>query len=223
MATYGEILGAAYNHSSKLVPNITVFDAVEGLAMARRALHGLWAWGARINQDWFSSVPAVVAHDGTLLGWPRPADAMIVYLILKNTTAEEVLPVQREEAALFSYRPAVYREGVVYKPAHTDPGPTHSLRFHFSRWPATPAALTDPVDTMWPSQFDELFAIETAIFMLLKDGRIEEASQLRVDRDRWLSNLGAFLSMETVGVRVRNVRPENALQPALALPAERAG
>lgn len=198
-----QILNAAYARSAKNQPGQIATEATELLGFVIRTFRLLYAMAARVNPAFFGAEKSGLTYASP--GWARPEDAELVWRIEK-ADGTRVLVVPFDDRQIDTYQPAVYRFGQIYRPAHTDPSSQDTLTFFYSKRPADPPDLDTPVDALWTEQFNELPILEVAIYLALKDGRTEEAEELKPERDRWLQLFLAFLEHETVG-EVRRFAP----------------
>jgi hypothetical protein len=202
MSTPQDLLNAAYGMSKRFQPGATLGDA-EALQLIIRVQRTFFTIAARINPTFFGSTSDVPY---AAPGWARPATAELIYkLSLVAGSDLAVVPFTDLTAALD--KPAVYRFGQVYRPAGNPLDPTAgsgSVRFWYSKQPTPPATLAGALDTLWPSNYDQLLIHELAVYMALKDGALGDlASAFVAERDHWLRLYLAFLEHETVG-EVRN-------------------
>lgn len=194
-----DILDAAYAKSLKNRPGEIATNATELLKLVVRAMHGLYAYAARVNPMYFAETASVVYATP---GWARPATAESVIRIEK-ADGTEVVVVPYDQRNAEPGKPALWRFGQVYRPASTNTinPQNESLTFFYSKRPTTPASLSATLDALWAEQFNELLALEVAIYLALKDGRGEEVPGLTADRDRWIALYSAFLEHETAQER----------------------
>lgn len=204
MTTPQEVIDDAYGHSLKNQPGETATDDPELLGVVNRAIRGLYAYAARINPTYFGVVDTV-SHDGAD-GWPRPSGAESVWHIEINSSGDVVAVVPFDDKQAERDLPSVYRFGQIYRPADAGNGPTDTddLDIYYSKRPSDPGGLAQALDTTWPEQFDQLLALEVAVYLALKDGRRGELQTLLPERNRWAQRFGAFLEHETANERRRN-------------------
>lgn len=192
----------AFAKSKENLPEDIVNSSDDLLQFVIRAQRGLWALAARINPGFFAESAAVAFASG---GWARPVTAESIFRI-ENPSNVEVIRVDMDQRAADPSRPAVYRWGQKYFTAGNAADPTSgNLTFFYSKRPTTPASITSILDPLWEGaeQFNELLALETAMYIALQDGRLDEVERLRLERDYWVKLYVAFLEHEDVGV-VRN-------------------
>jgi hypothetical protein len=192
--TYNQILAAAYGRSSKNIPGKIATDAVELLNLIYRALAGLYSFAADINPQFFGVSTQVVFAAG---GWARPANAESVWRIETLAGVEVVtVPIDDKKAELG--KPALYRLGQKYFSAGNPLDPVNAdLVFFTSKSPAVPALLADNLDASWPEVYNPLLIDETALWLGIKDGRVEELGAVKESRDSWLKLFSEFLDHET--------------------------
>lgn len=195
-----DILIGAYARSSKNTPGTIATEATELLTLVWRAMAGLYAFAARLNPTFFADATDV-AFSGT--GWLRPAAAESVFRI-EDASGHEIIVVPLDDRQADVGLPAVYRWGQVYRSAGNATDPTAgSLRFFYATRPAPLPTLTDPLDALWTESYNALLIDEVAIYLALKDGRLEELDALTGSRDRWAQLFAAFLEHETANERRR--------------------
>jgi hypothetical protein len=193
MATANDIIVAAHGFSTKNRPNLIATSATELLRRLNKSLNVYFMIGARIN-PMFYGVKDEVAYDGTL-GWPRPACADAVWRIEQAADGAEVALVPFDQRFAEPGMPAVYTIGQHYIPAGNDgdPLPEDNLNIFYSKRPVSIGALTDSLDPMWQGAYDTLPTLDIAIYLAVKDGRLDEVAELVRERDEVLKLYIAFL------------------------------
>jgi hypothetical protein len=201
LSTPSDIIVAAIGRSSKNRADILANNS-EMLALVYRSLRGVFSIGAEVNPLFFAKT-ADVAVGGS--GWSRPADAEAVFRIeLLPAPGAEVVVVPFDDQGAEAGLPAVYRYGQIYRSAGNTYDPVaQSLRFFYSKIPASPATVGDSFDALWPTTFDALLIEDVATYLAVKDGRMDEAQALIIERNMWLARFVAFLEHETVNERRR--------------------
>ncbi len=202
MTTAKQIILMAYAKSKRNNPGTDASETGELLPLLHRALSALFAVGARVN-PYFFAASSSVAYAG--VGWPRPAAAEAVFGV-ETASGVEVVVVPREQKDAEPGLPSVYRWGQVYRPTGGVQGPTaaDTLTFLYSKVPDAIATLDTELDPLWREGYNELLALELAIYMALKDGgerATSEVPPLREQRDAWVNRFVAHLEHETVGER----------------------
>jgi hypothetical protein len=193
--TAEDIIIGAYGFSTKNRPDQIATKAAELLDLVGRALRGLFSVGALVNPEFYSKQANVAFAAG---GWPRPADAELIWRI-ETPLAAEVVVVPRSDRAAEPGKPALYVLGQKFYGAGNALDPVAgNLAFFYSVIPAKPATLATVIDPLFPAHFDSLLMHEVAIYLALKDGRSEEVGGLVADRDKWLQLYVSFLEHETV-------------------------
>lgn len=166
--TVQDILNAAYARSTQNNPGTIATESTELLSVVQRAIHGAYAFAARINPTYFAETADVVGAAGV---WARPETAESIFLI-EEAAGTEVVVVPYNDRAAEALLPSVFEFGRNFNKAGnaTDPGDTDTLTFYYSKRPATLTALTDTLDPLWTEQFNELLELEVAIYLAAKDG-----------------------------------------------------
>ena len=201
-----DILVAAYSKSTKNKPGTIATESTELLQLIIRSLRNLYALAPRINFTYFAGFADVQAQaesgGPTNQGWERPQEAESIFRLERTTTTQggggssgdEVVIVPFDDRKAEEGLGAVYRIGQTFFPAGNPLDPTGGeLRFFFSRRPDSPASLTDPLDSQWTEQFDEILVLDVAAYLAAKDGRDSEAQLLRAERGQWMVQFIAFL------------------------------
>lgn len=198
--TVSDIIAAALAKSTKNRANIIATSATEMLEVVKRAMRGLYSVASEVNPTFFAK-SAVVTYLAP--GWARPSDAELVFRIEKGGTEVAVVPY--DDTAAETGKPAVYALGQIYRPAGNalDPINTDDLLFFYSKIPASPASVDATIDPMWVEQFNELLILEVAMYLALKDGRMDEVAELKPMRDQWALLFIKFLEHETANLRRR--------------------
>lgn len=213
-----DILDRAYAKSKKNIPGRIVTEATEGLDLVNRVVRTFFQIGIRVNLTFYGDA-SDVAYSAP--GWARPGLAYAVYRI-EMADGTEVVTVPLEQKSLMVPKPSLFRFGQVWRSAGNANDPTNeTLTFYYSKLPADAGALDAAIDSMWPTAYAELAALECALYMARKDSRAEEIPDLRAERDLWLRLYIAFLKDETVGVQQSYATPQyfdtDALVPIASL------
>lgn len=216
MTTYGDIITAGHGYSSKSRPDQIATKATELLALASRAVRGIYAVASRVNPEYFGNVVSQ-AYVGVVTGWPRPSQAQTVFHIEVGVGGPECAVVPLTDRTAELSRPAVYHLGKVYRIAGSTLGPLTSdaLAFYYSKLPAKPTALTDVIDSTWEEAFDNFLAIEVGMYLAIKDGRLDEFNALSADRAKEAQLFIDFLSMATPTTSSRFGQPRRVALPSL--------
>lgn len=216
MTTYNDIILAGHGYSTKSRPDQIATKATELLALASRAVRGVYAVASRVNPAYFGDVVSV-PYSAPATGWPRPVNAQTVFQIEVGVGGPEcaVVPVDDRTAELS--KPSVYMLGKVYRIAGSTLGPltTDALGIYFSKLPPKPVALTDVIDTTWEETFDNFLAIETAMYLALKDGRLDEFNALAPERAKEAQLFIDFLAYATPITTYRFGQPRLVALPSL--------
>lgn len=200
MSTAQDIIVAALLRSTKnQAGDIATLDT-ELVAALNRGLRGAYAIAARVNPEYVGAIESVVGVAGV---WQRPALAESVWWI-ERTDGREVAVVPPAERTAEPGLPSVYRLGRQYVTVGrmTDPTATETLRFYCAMRPAA-LALPDALPSSWDRGYDDLLILDLALYLALKDGRLEEVPPLRAERAAWLQLYVNFLTHETAGIKRR--------------------
>lgn len=184
MSTPRQILGRAYNKSSKNEPGKSLADTTEGLALVNTKARLFFALGARVNPLFFGVAASVAKDVGGY--WPLtafPSRPEIIFDVKNGSADVAILPY--DDLAAEPQLAAVYFLGQRFYPAGRANDATGALTFWYAR-AYTDATIDAEIDAFWPTEFDELLVLEVAATMALKDGRAEEAALLKQERDTWL-------------------------------------
>lgn len=214
MTTYEEIIVNAHGYSTKSRPNMIATQQTELLALASRAVRALYAIASHVNPEYWGQT-GVTAHDG--VGWPRPANAQTVHRITRTSDGAPVAIVPADDQAAEQSRAAVYFYGRKYRIAASPVGPldTDQLTIWYARMPGKPAAITDIIDAEWEETFDAFLTIEVAMYLALKDGRLDELAALSPSRDREAQLFVDFMQYANVGLTTRFGQPRRVADPAI--------
>lgn len=202
MSTAQDIVVAAILRSTKNQPGDLATLDTELLAALNRSLRGAYAIAARVNPEYVGSIESVVGVGGA---WARPLLAESVWWI-ERTDGREVAVVPPAERAAEPGLPSVYRLGRSYLTvgrAGIDPTATEALRFYCAMRPLALAALADALPLSWDRGYDDLLILDLALYLAVKDGRLEEVPPLRAERAAWLQLYVNFLTHETAGIKRR--------------------
>lgn len=198
--------------SLKNIPGQIATQATELLNLLNRSMEGLYAFAARVNPTYFAET-ASVGFAGA--GWTRPAAAESIIRI-ETPGFVEVIVVPFDQRDAEPGKPAVWRFGQLFRSAGNANDPTSgNLTFFYAKRPTAPVALANTLDPLWAEQFNELLALEVAIYLALKDGRASEVDGLMQDRDRWVTLYAAFLEHETANERREYGQAQRFVGPSL--------
>lgn len=214
--TYQDIIIAGHGYSTKNRPDQIATKATELLALASRAVRGIYAVASRVNPEYFGDVLSQ-PYVGGVSGWPRPAQAQTVFHIEVGVGGPECAVVPLNDRTAELSKPAVYHLGKVYRSAASSLGPTaaDALALYYSKLPAKPAAITDAIDSTWEETFDNFLAMEVGIYLALKDGRIDEVQALLPDRAKEAQLFIDFLTFATPITSYRHGQPRMVALPSL--------
>lgn len=197
-----QILDAAHARSTKNDPGLIATQATELLQVVIRALRGLYSYAARINPTFFAEQIDVPFASG---GWIRPSAAESIWRIENPALVEVAVVPFDDRVNAEPTMPCVYEFGQKFRPATAlAPNPqSGNLTFFYAKTPADPATLAANLDTLWVDRYNELLIGEVAIYLALKDGRMDEVAVLRNEREPWLARFTAFLEHATANERRR--------------------
>jgi len=204
--TCQDILTQAIPRSAKNRGDALADPASELRLVVGRALRTFFTIGARLNPERFGARAEVENLNGV---WARPEDADLLYHIEVVESTLEAIVVPYNERAVEVGKPRLIREGSVYRTAGGtgDPVGSDSLLMLYARFAIIPVSLAATLDALWPTAFDGLLVDEVALYLALKDNRIEEMGPVQASRDEWLRLYLAHLEHDTSGV-ARRFLPE---------------
>lgn len=196
---YSDIITAARLRSIK---RTSAVDETELFDVAKLAFTGIFAVAARVNPYFFGDTEVVVKAGG---GWMRPTQAAsIVRVELDDVGGAEVAVVDLGDRQAELGMPAVYRFGQKFISAgNADDPDTEDLAFWFAKFPVVPTDVDDVLDPLWIEHFNQFFIDEVALYLSLKDRRLDELGELRESRKGWLRLFVQFLEHETANVSKR--------------------
>ncbi len=212
--TYEEIITNAHGYSSKSRPDQIATKQGELLALASRAVRALFAVAARANPEYWGQSENT---NYFAPGWARPANAQTVYKITRTSDNVKVAIVPFDDQLAERALPAVFFYGRGYRIAQSPLGPTDTdqLTIWYARMPEKPSALTDIIDAQWEESFDNFLTLEVAIYLALKDGRMDEVATLRPDRDKEAQLFLDFMANANVGLVSRFGQPRRITVPTI--------
>lgn len=212
--TYQEIITNAHGYSSKNRPDQIATQATELLALASRAVRGLFAVAARAHPEYWGQT-ANTAHDG--VGWPRPANAQTVIAIVRTNDGAPVKIVPFDDKLAELSHPSVYFYGRKYRITGSVLGPFNGdlLTIAYSRMPNKPVLLTDIIDADWEESFDPFLTLEVAIYLALKDGRLDEVEMLKPAQQKEAQLFLDFMANANVGMTFRFGQPRRVSVPSI--------
>lgn len=202
--TVQDILDGAYAKSTKNQPSTIATEATELLNQFIRMMRGIYAFAAEVNPVHFSATEAVVGVGSV---WERPEAAEAI-LRIETVAGVEVVVVPYDDRLAADPKPSLYEfaGGFTADPNQAaPPGATDSLTFWYAKRPddPTPLTLAGVLDPDWQEDFNELLILEMAIYLALKDGRMDEVEMLKVDRNAWASRFASYLQHATANLQRR--------------------
>ena len=202
--TVQDVLDGAYGTSTKNQPGTIATEGVELLEVVQRKLNGLYAFAGRVNPIHFSATEDVT---GVASEWERPDAANAIFRI-ENDAGLEVAVVPFDDRLAAEPKPSVYEFSgqFIADPTQTNPpGATDDLTFWFSKRPdrPTPDDLTGVLDPDWDDAYTDLLIFEVAVYLSLKDNRMDEVAMLKAERNQWARLFAAYLEHSTSNVRRR--------------------
>lgn len=212
-STYEDIITAAHGYSSKSRPDEIATRRTELLALMYRAVRGVYAAASRVNPEYWATSMVVSNLSGR---WARPERALSVLRIEKGDGTEvAVVPLDDRKAE--RSKPSVYLLGRGYRAAQSGlgPAPTDDLTFFYSYVPPAPDALTDVIDDDWEDTFDNFLAIECAMYLALKDGRMDEFQSLGPERMKEAQLFVEFMQSATPIASTRFGQPRRIAVPTV--------
>lgn len=200
MPIFQDIATAAYAKSKKNQPGTTANDT-EIKAQVQRIVQGVYAFAAVINPTRFSEVATV---SPVALVYPFPPNAEAIIRVEITTGNEEVHIVPYDDQGAELGKPSIYEFGTGFNVAAgaTLPLGTEDLDFWYARRPNAPTGaatdLTVPIDPVagasaFPEAYNELLALELAIYFSRKDGRGNEVQSMSAERDTWATRFASWL------------------------------
>jgi hypothetical protein len=200
--TVQEILDAAFAKSTKNQPGTIATSGVELLQVVIRSLRGLYAFAARVNPLQFSTVAVVAEVTGF---WARPEAAQSIFRV-EGPGGSEVAVVPFDDRQAEPSVPSIYEFQSGFNAVTNASGTTSGfLTFWFSQRPddPTPLDLTGILDPDWVEDFNELLILEVALYLSLKDGRMEEVAGFKQNRNDWARLFANYLQHATANLRRR--------------------
>lgn len=193
MSTPNEIFRGAYGRSKKNQPGEIATEATELLDLLTQALRGLFIFGTRLNPLFFAT-ESNITPPGADAGWPLPSDVEHLFRVESVGVKVEVVPFDDRDLA--HPDPAVYHLGGELREAGNanDPAPdVDALDVFYAKQAETPGGVDQELDAFWPEAYDSLLELEVAIYLAIKDGRMEEVGTLQQDRDVWAIRFAAHV------------------------------
>ena len=202
--TVQDVLDGAYGTSTKNQPNTIADEATELLAVVKRKLAGIYAFASRINPIHYSQSLDVTGVAGQ---WERPEAANAIFRI-EDASFVEVVVVPFDDRLAAEPQISLYEFGGFFTadPAQTNPpGDDDDLTFWFSKRPDDPDPddLTGVLDPDWDDAYTDLLILELAIYLSMKDGRVEEVALLKEERNQWAQVFASFLQHSTANLQRR--------------------
>lgn len=212
--TYEEIITNAHGYSSKSRPDQIATKATELLALASRSVRAIFAIAARAHPEYWGQT-ANTAHDG--VGWPRPANAQAVIGIQRSNDAVPVKIVPFDDRLAELSFPSVYFYGRKYRITGSALGPFNGdlLTIAYSRMPNKPLLLTDIIDAEWEEAFDNFVTVDVAIYLALKDGRLDEVETLKPVQQKEAQLFLDFMASANIGQVFRFGQPRRVTVPSI--------
>ncbi len=199
MSTAQQIITAALLRSAKNQASQIATNATELISTLNRSLRGCFAVAARVNPEYIGAISSVVGVAGV---WARPALADSVWWV-EDASGSEVAVVPPAERDAEPGKPSIYRLGRAYYTvgrttgAVLDPAATDTLSFYGALRPAALTTLAEELPASWDGAYDDMLILDLAMYVAIKDGRLEELTALRAERTAWLQLFVNFLTHES--------------------------
>ncbi len=173
------------------------YSTSEMITRINNRLNGIYEVAARLNPIFFAETAAEVEAAGV---WQRPEVALSVVKI-QDATPDDVIIVPHDDQQCEPSKLCVYEFGQEFFAVTNSTGtPSGNLTFWYARRPTLITNLTpDVLDLQWREDFNELLILEVAIELAAKDGRPDEVTGLKEDRNGWLARFASFLQHSTSG------------------------
>ena len=197
MSTCTDILTRAFGYSTKNKPSFLSDKADELRFVVVDAMRSLYLLSAKVNPERLSAHSNANVTSG---GWTLPTAALSVFRIEDNT-GKEIIVVPRSQLTADVGRGAVWTEGNRYYSAGNPLDPTSgSLTFFYTKNPDVPGDLTSALDALWPTFYDRLLALESAMYLAAQDGRADDVAALQPLRDGWATSFITWLDVANSNV-----------------------
>lgn len=188
--TARDILVAAYATNAANNPDSLAADATEMLAVINRDMRALFSRAAEVNPTYFgvqAVQPAVFVPPAITGSWPAPANAELI-LRIERGGGIEVVVVPFDDRAQDPSKPAVYFLGRRYYGAGNLGDPTfEDLVFFYARQPVDCATLDSTLDPDWPEGMNGVLIGLVALYLDIKDSRLENAAAVDSVRQAWMA------------------------------------
>lgn len=192
MSTPSDILTRAFGYSTKNKPSFLTDKADELRFVVVDAMRALYLLSAKVNPERFSKHTVVNVSTG---GWTLPTDALAVFR-LEDNAGKEIIIVPRSQLQADEGRGAVWVEGNRYYSAGNPLDPTSgSITFFYTKTPDVPGDINANLDALWPTTFDRLLALESAMYLAAQDGRADDVAALQPMRDGWATSFITWLDV----------------------------
>jgi hypothetical protein len=150
-------------------------------------------------------------------GWDIP-DNVDTVIRLERSNGVEVVVVPLEDRSAEPSVGAVYRLGRRYYPAGNTNDPTNQTLTAYIA-PVAPefVALSDPLPSVWPTQFNRMPILELAAFLASKDGRADDAQRFNSALLQWQLDFVRWCQTPDLPIRRRfgapTIVPTSATRP----------
>lgn len=186
--TPNEILERAVNRSGATRNQQLATDATELFEVTKRGVRGAFAVAARVNPFYY----AVQGSISFSTGWPWPSDVE-AFLKLEQASVEVVV-VPFDDKQAETSRPAVYALGRKFYTAGNAGDPTTgAMDIFYSQRAADPADANSTIDARFPDTYIDLLVADLALYLAIKDRRVDDVTLFTGERDRWLTLYVAHL------------------------------
>lgn len=201
MSTGNDIVVAAFARSARNQASDLATRGVELLSALNRSLRGMYAIAARVNPEYVGAIVPVTGIAGV---FARPANAESVFWLESAAGAPVAIvpPAERDaEAGL----PSVYRLGRSYVTVGRalDPALTATLNFYVALRPVEQVSLAAALPATFDDAYENILILDLALYLAIKDSRMDEMDPLRTERGSWLTLYVNFLRHETANLKRR--------------------
>ena len=180
MSTCQTIIDRAYAKSASSRPE-TMASSTELIARIGQCLREVFQVIGRENL-YLIGTRATVAFDG--VGWPRPSDCLrVIKVVADSGTVAAPTLIPGVEINVVSYDDQQFCAGlasltelgqVFVSTGQTMDPSAGTLGVIYARLPVMPSAVTDSIDTLFPTAFDDLLQFDLAAYLATKDQRAED-------------------------------------------------
>lgn len=205
-STVQQIIDGGFAKSAAARPE-SFTSSAELISEVSSALRALFQVLAREN-PYIIATSATVDFNGT--GWARPAGCLRVIKILADAgtlatptlaVGTEIAVVPYEDQRVCAGRASLTELGQVFRPTGQSMDPSAgTVTIVYAQAPAVPTLVSETIDPLFPTEFDDYLKFDMAAYFAMKDKRSEDEQTFRSNQSALLQQIIDWSRAQTYSV-----------------------